>query len=69
MIERGKHVSFLINYLDFPVSSPLSACYGGMLPENGVGLPSRSSATQNWFEKYITHNKKAQPNRLCYQVV
>ena len=45
--------------LGFPSPSPLSPYHGGRGAETEWG-PIRGSATQNWFEKFITKMKKLQ---------
>ena len=32
------------------IPSPLATCYSGRVAENGIGLPSRSNATQTGYE-------------------
>ena len=39
--------------LDIPVPSLFSTCYSGRVAESGIGLPSRSNATQTGFIECI----------------
>ena len=45
---RGNRLPSLYSYVKLRIfqPSPLSTCYSGRVAENGIGLPSRSNATQ-----------------------